>query len=59
MERLPRDVGEDGKAISQTQTVYWCEQHGTAIVNRTCQDQIQIGWVTDAGDYIAKGIPNG
>jgi hypothetical protein len=61
MGRLSRNVGKDGEITPETSTtiVYYCEEHGTAIGNKTCQDQFEIGWVTSAGDYIAKGIPNG
>jgi hypothetical protein len=59
--RLSRDVGKDREITSETSTtiIYYCHEHGTAIGDKTCEAQIQIGWVTDAGEYIAKGIPNG
>lgn len=57
--RIQRNVGQDGETAEQTSTstVYYCQEHGAVVGDKTCQDQFAIGWVTDTGDYIAKGIP--
>lgn len=59
MDGVPRGMAEDRTITEKTSPIYWCACHQRAGIVKECPQAIEIGWVTDSGDYIAKGIPNG
>jgi hypothetical protein len=59
MGGLRGSMEQDRTIIETTNPIYWCRCHERAGIVKECPEAIEIGWVTDSGEYIAKGIPNG
>jgi len=59
MGRIRGSMAKDGTTTEKANPIYWCRCHERAGIVKECPEAIEIGWVTDSGEYIAKGIPNG
>jgi hypothetical protein len=46
MERLPRNVGKNGKAPEKATTIYYCPEHG-CVIEVICDEAVAIGWLDD------------